>query len=190
MGIADDVLAYYRSGMNRTVIAVAVVLGLVLLAFAQSRRTQGNITHNGIAVENKSPERKDKLVLSDEEWKEKLTIEQYKILRKKGTEAAFCSPFLDNHKIGVYRCAGCDLPLFATDAKFASGTGWPAFFQPVERKNLWLKMDRSLGMTRLEILCSRCDGHLGHLFTDGPKDETGLRYCINGESLNFKEKKR
>ena len=175
-------------------IGIAVlVLSLFVFAFAfngQSRRQEiEKKLYAGIKVEDKSPERKDKLVLSDAEWKKRLTDEQYRILRKKGTEAAFCSPLLDNKKKGTYHCAGCDLPLFATDSKFISGTGWPSFFQPVDRKNIWLKTDLSLNMYRLEVLCSKCDGHLGHLFTDGPEDKTGLRYCINGESLTFKEKK-
>ncbi|MCH8979406.1 MAG: peptide-methionine (R)-S-oxide reductase MsrB [Armatimonadetes bacterium] len=143
----------------------------------------------GIKVEDKSPKRKDKLVLSDDQWRERLTAEQYRILRKRGTEAAFCSPWLDNKKKGTYSCAACGLQLFKTDAKFVSGTGWPSFFQPINRKDIWLKTDMSFNMRRLEVLCSRCDSHLGHLFPDGPEDKTGLRYCINGESLKFKQKK-
>ncbi len=145
--------------------------------------------YGGLVVEEVSPERKDKLVLSDAEWKKRLTPEQYRILRNKGTEAAFCSPLNDVKKPGVFHCAGCDLELFATDAKFISGTGWPSFFQPVKRENVWLKSDYSYGMDRIEVLCSRCDGHLGHVFNDGPRDKTGNRFCINGESLKFKEKK-
>ncbi|HXH60963.1 MAG TPA: peptide-methionine (R)-S-oxide reductase MsrB [Fimbriimonadaceae bacterium] len=140
-------------------------------------------------IEEKSPQRKDKVVLTDAEWKKRLTSDQYKILRAKGTEAAFCSPFLDNHKHGVYYCAGCGLPLFKADDKFDSGTGWPSFFQPFDRKNIWFRSDTSYGMYRVEVLCARCDGHLGHVFTDGPADKTGLRFCINGEALVFKPNK-
>ena len=176
--------------MVRYLIAIGVVSLIALVIFAQSnRQSVVQKTYAGVKIEDKSPERKDKVSFSDAEWKKRLTEEQYRILRRKGTEAAFCSPFLDNKKNGSYLCAGCDLELFKTDAKFVSSTGWPSFFQPVDRKNIWLKTDLSLNMYRLEILCSRCDGHLGHLFPDGPKDKTGLRYCINGESLKFKEKK-
>ena len=176
--------------MVRYLIAIGVVSLIALVIFAQSNRQRVvQKTYAGVKIEDKSPERKDKVSFSDAEWKKRLTEEQYRILRSKGTEAAFCSPFLDNKKNGSYLCAGCDLELFKTDSKFVSSTGWPSFFQPVDRKNIWLKTDFSFNMYRLEILCSRCDGHLGHLFPDGPKDKTGLRYCINGESLKFKEKK-
>ena len=180
------------------VASIAVVLAvLVVVANSRSQQDQGRskgqqVEQNGYAgltIEEKSPARKDKLVLSESQWRERLTLEQYRILRKRGTEAAFCSPFLDNKKTGVYSCAACGLSLFKTNAKFVSGTGWPSFFQPINRKDIWLKSDTSFNMYRLEVLCSRCDSHLGHLFPDGPADETGLRYCINGESLKFGEKK-
>jgi methionine-R-sulfoxide reductase len=132
-----------------------------------------------------SPQREDKVVKTDAEWQKALTPEQFRILRKKGTEAAFCSPLLDTKEKGVFHCAGCDLPLFSTDTKFESGTGWPSFFQPITKDSIWLLEDRSYGMIRSEVLCARCDGHLGHVFTDGPKP-TGLRFCMNGESLKFK----
>lgn len=141
-----------------------------------------------LVVEEKSPVREDKVVRTEEEWKKRLTPEQMRILRRKGTEPAFCSGFLSNKEVGVYHCVGCDLPLFSTDTKFDSGTGWPSFFQPVERGNIWLKTDLSFGMVRVEVLCSRCDGHLGHVFDDGPRAGGGLRFCINGEILRFVEK--
>jgi methionine-R-sulfoxide reductase len=140
-------------------------------------------------VEERSPKRGDKVVLSDKEWKKRLTPAQYRILRAHGTEAAFCGIFHDNKKKGTYHCAGCDLPLFKSDAKFDSGTGWPSFFQPVVRKNIWLRTDRSLGMVRYEVLCARCDGHLGHVFPDAPQTKTGLRFCINSDALTFDEAK-
>jgi methionine-R-sulfoxide reductase len=133
----------------------------------------------------KSPEREDKVVKTDAEWQKELTPEQFRILRKKGTEAAFCSPMLDTKEAGVFHCAACDLPLFSTDSKFESGTGWPSFFQPITKQSIWLLEDRSYGMIRTEVLCARCDGHLGHVFKDGPAP-TGLRFCMNGESLKFK----
>lgn len=143
----------------------------------------------GLTIENKSPKREDKLVLSDTEWQKRLTPEQYKILRAKGTEAAFCGGHLDNKEKGVYHCIGCDLPLFKSDTKFESGTGWPSFFHPYKRDYVWLKMDFTYGMTRVEVLCSKCDGHLGHVFDDGPQDKTGIRFCINSEVLKFKADK-
>lgn len=135
-----------------------------------------------------SPKRKDKLILTEAEWKKRLTPEQYRILRGAGTESPYCSPLYDNHKIGSYHCVGCGLELFRSDSKFISGTGWPSFFQPADKDAVWTKPDYSFGMRRFEIRCSRCDGHLGHVFDDGPKP-TGLRFCINGECLKFVEKK-
>lgn len=125
--------------------------------------------------------------LTEEEWKARLSDEQYRILRKSGTEAAFCGTLLDNKMQGVYACAGCGLPLFSSDAKFNSGTGWPSFFQPIAAGNVAEKPDHSYGMVRTEIECARCGGHLGHVFPDGPKP-TGMRHCLNSESLTFTEK--
>ncbi len=124
--------------------------------------------------------------LTEAEWKERLSPEAFKILRNAGTEPAFCGTLLDNKMDGVYCCAGCQLPLFSSNAKFTSGTGWPSFFKPVANENIDIKEDTSYGMIRTEILCARCDGHLGHVFNDGPQP-TGMRFCVNSESLSFTE---
>src|SRR5437879_195013 len=125
-----------------------------------------------------------KVVKSDAEWRSQLTPAQFQIARGKGTERAFCGTLLDNKRQGVYSCVCCGLPLFSSQAKFHSGTGWPSFFQPVAEENVATHVDRSYGMVRTEILCARCDCHLGHVFEDGPPP-TGQRHCVNSESLTF-----
>jgi len=125
-----------------------------------------------------------KVVKTDEEWRKQLTPEQYKITRHAWTEQPFCGTLLDNKREGVYCCVCCGLPLFSSASKFHSGTGWPSFFQPIAKENITETEDRSAGMVRTEITCTRCDGHLGHVFDDGPRP-TGLRYCLNSESLTF-----
>lgn len=126
----------------------------------------------------------DKIEKSDTEWRRELTPEQYDVLRKHGTERAFSGAYWDSKTPGVYRCAGCDAPLFDADTKFDSGTGWPSFWDVLRRDAVETREDTSFGMRRIEIRCARCGGHLGHLFPDGP-DPTGLRYCINSAALRL-----
>ena len=134
------------------------------------------------------PVESPRVVKTDAEWQRQLTPRQYEVARGKGTEPPFCGTLLDNKREGVYTCVCCALPLFSSDSKFNSGTGWPSFFLPVAAENVVNEEDRSHGMRRIEILCARCDGHLGHVFDDGPRP-TGLRFCVNSESLAFVDRK-
>jgi len=126
----------------------------------------------------------EKVSLSEKEWREKLTPEQYHVLREKGTERPFTGALVNNHDDGFYHCAACGAPLFKSDTKFESGSGWPSFFDPIEKDAVELHEDNAYGMRRVEVTCAKCGGHLGHVFPDGPRP-TGLRYCINSASLTF-----
>jgi methionine-R-sulfoxide reductase len=172
--------------------ALSILVGGSLLGgMAQSEESNTSSTvkvrligSNGMLTEPISVPR---VVKTDAEWRKQLTPEQFEIARGQGTEPAFCGTLLDNHREGIYHCVCCDLPLFASDSKFNSRTGWPSFFQPIAKENVLMKTDNSFGMSRTEILCARCGAHLGHVFEDGPPP-TGLRFCLNSAALTFVDK--
>jgi methionine-R-sulfoxide reductase len=183
--------------------AALTLLGIFLTACAQEERCPAIESNAASSSAATAPSRSDsvkvavfnragklvqvespRVVKTDAQWLKILTPEQFVIARNKGTEAPFCGTLLDNHETGVYSCVCCGLPLFSSDSKFNSGTGWPSFFQPISKDNVIEHVDSSHGMARTEILCARCDCHLGHVFEDGPRP-TGLRFCVNSESLKF-----
>ncbi|MCB0662900.1 MAG: peptide-methionine (R)-S-oxide reductase MsrB [Saprospiraceae bacterium] len=181
--------------IKKSILLFLVSFSLIQCNNAQKETmaTEATVSHAAIPQANKdyilTPEGDSikKVVKSAAEWKAELSDMEYYVLREKGTERAFTGDLWDNKKEGTYTCAACGLPLFSSDTKFKSGTGWPSFYQPLNSYCVEEDSDNTHGMVRTEVLCNRCGGHLGHVFDDGP-NPTGLRYCINSVSLNFEEK--
>lgn len=161
-----------------------LVASLISSCQAQPQKSVAPMDHHLSTAKVEIPEVIVPVKKTAEEWKAILTDQEYYILRKKGTERAFTGPYWDNKAAGIYTCRACDLPLFDSATKYKSGTGWPSFWQPLDKRVLQEDTDYNIGYKRTEILCSRCGGHLGHVFEDGP-EPTGLRYCMNGTALRF-----
>lgn len=172
---------------------VLPVIAFSFIACMQANKSEKVITEAKVTMQQQpvlslTDTSLKKVIKTDAEWKKLLTANQYYVLREQGTERPFQNEFNDNHKKGHYFCAACKLPLFSSETKFESGTGWPSFYAPINKNRVKEVVDKSLGMVRGEIICARCDGHLGHLFDDGP-NPTGLRYCMNSAAMLFQESK-
>ena len=183
--------------MNRIIFLFFINIIIVISACSQNakvvEKAPEQVTEKQVVVAKKVannesverfPEKIEKVEKTEAEWREILSAEEFRILREEGTERAFTGKYWDNKKTGTYYCSGCDLALFESKTKFKSGTGWPSFYQPIKKEYVGENVDNKYGWNRTEVVCGRCDGHLGHVFDDGPAP-TGLRYCINGNILTF-----
>jgi peptide-methionine (R)-S-oxide reductase len=169
---------------RRSFLSYSIAVGACLYAFPFETATAQTVKASEKNTDSPFP----KVIKTDEEWKRILTPEQYYITRQKGTEAPNSSPLNKIYEKGIFQCVCCGLPLFSSKAKYDSHTGWPSFWAPIAKENVREEADNSLAETRTEVLCARCDAHLGHVFDDGPKP-TGLRYCMNGLALKFVKKR-
>jgi peptide-methionine (R)-S-oxide reductase len=177
--------------MKRVLLLLSVIMLMVTgcnpakTGAAPQKMTSGDIRVYSVAAKGYIMTKK--VVKSDEEWRKQLSPDEYRITRKQGTEPSFSGATWNNHEKGIYRCVCCGNDLFSSDHKYDSGTGWPSFWKPIAPENVSERVDRSLFTKRIEIICSRCDAHLGHVFDDGPKP-TGLRYCMNSGAMTFSSK--